>query len=243
MLNQPYRRIQDIAQKLNGKKLQVEMHADPYTDTANIRSIDTGLNGQWKYSPLFCQPIAETYMVLTGSRRSDYILAEEKTNTKHNPRVTVWHHVWEKNQNGEYRMQLVDYELHRGTCPHAGGCKLWSLENWRPYKSYGGVYVSRHLQDTMYRGKNVYKVGDIRIGDGSDSYGDFVIDYIFKDEEHPIQMYVYRSSKRFRKHYKLWGLDPYGNEFYSDKNGRLYFFDHEIRKMFDISLHESDVLK
>lgn len=106
------------------KETRVQMNAQPYSDMRKITSIDTGLKGQWKYSPRFNQPLQDTYIGLTGSRSKDNKFAEANVNVVHIPRVNVWHHVWEKNQNGEYRMQLVDYDLHKGSIPHAGGWKL-----------------------------------------------------------------------------------------------------------------------
>lgn len=239
MLNRPNKHILYTVKKFASKKPQVQMHAHPYPDTAKISSIYTGLSKQWKYSPLFIYPISETYVELTGSRKKDYILAESKTNTKHIPGLTVWHHVWEKKPNGEYRMQLVDISLHQATCPHAGGCKLWSIENNKKYKSHGGVYVSDHLNGCKYCGKMVYKSGEIRIGQENPPYYDFAIDYIFEHEQN-----VCRLGKRFssKKKFTVWGLDPYGNTFFADTRGDLYFFDHENGWLVNVQLNESEIL-
>lgn len=238
------KRIRYTTQSAMNGRPQLQMHANPYTDTTKIISIDTGRSRQWKYSPLFLQPISETYVVLTGSRKKDYKLAEANTNTIHCPGLTVWHHVWEKNSNGEYRMQLVDSALHTATCPHAGGCKLWSIENNKKYKSHGGVYVSDHLQGRQYGEKAVYRFGDIRMGQSNDPYGDYIIDYIFEPDKNMKKQLVCRIGNYFvrKKQYHLWGLDPYGNTFFSDISGNLFFFDHELGLFIDIQLNESAIL-
>lgn len=244
MLKRPNKLILYTVKKIDSNKPQVQMHTHPYTDTAKICSIDTCLSKQWKYSPLFIQPISETYIVLTGSRKKDYILAEAKTNTKHIPGLTVWHHVWEKNSNDEYRMQLVDFFLHQVMCPHAGGCKLWSIEKKKNYKSHGGVYVSDHLNGCRYCKKVVYKSGEIRIGQANAPYHEFIIDYIFEHEKSLSEQYVYRLRNRIgsKKQLTMWGLDPYGNTFFSDTRGDLYFFDHETGRLVDVQLNESEIL-
>jgi hypothetical protein len=83
----------------------------PYTDP-DIKSVFTGLNGRFKYSPIFTNCLADTMVELTGHRSKDYVIAEAQTGKKHTPGVTVWHHVWEK-QDGKYRMQLVSFEEHK----------------------------------------------------------------------------------------------------------------------------------
>ena len=238
------KRIRYTTQSTMYGRPRIQMHAKPYTDTTKIISIDTGRSRQWKYSPLFLQPISETYVALTGSRRKDYRLAEANTNTIHCPGSTVWHHVWEKNSNGEYRMQLVDSALHTATCPHVGGCKLWSIENNKKYKSHGGVYVSDHLQGRQYCEKSVYRSGEIRLGQSNDPYGDYIIDYIFEAKKNANEQHVCRVGNRIgrKKQYYLWGLDPYGNTFFSDKSGNLIFFDHELGRFIDIELNESAIL-
>lgn len=107
---------------------------NPYTDP-DIKSVFTGLNGRFKYSPIFTNCLADTMVELTGHRSKDYVIAEAQTGKKHTPGVTVWHHVWEK-QDGKYRMQLVSFEEHKKTCPHAGGCKLWLLNSTENHVSY-----------------------------------------------------------------------------------------------------------
>ena len=79
----------------------------PY-DNPNIDSIVTGLQGKFAYSPKFRKPIAETSIVLTGYRRKDYCEAEQVTNEIHQPKKTVWHHVWEE-KNGEYTTHRIYY--------------------------------------------------------------------------------------------------------------------------------------
>ena len=244
MLNRTRKTAHIGIKKVTAVKPRLWMSTHPYRDT-KIRSIDTGLKKQWKYSPLFSQPIVDTYVTLTGSRKKDYTLAEAKSNVRHTPKMNVWHHVWEKNQNGEFRMQLVDFDLHKKSCPHAGGCKLWSIENGKTYKSQGNVYVGNHLRGQVYRGKKVWKVGDIRVGQEDGPYGDFVIDYIFAEEldNSGQKIHRFRSAFQSKKRFRLWGLDPYGNVFYSDMKRNLYFYDHETGKLINIGVNESEIIK
>lgn len=103
-------------------------------ENLNITSAYTGLDGVFRFSPIFHNCIADTMVELTGYRSKDYCIAEAQTGKKHTPKVTVWHHAWEE-KGGKYRMQLVDFEEHKKTCPHAGGCKLW-LQNTKRKSKY-----------------------------------------------------------------------------------------------------------
>lgn len=227
------------------RMFSVEMHAHPYVNTTEIETIDTLLKHQWRYSPLFRHPYADTDIALTGSRRDDYKLAEAVAGVKHIPGSTVWHHAWRKDKFGKYKMQLVDYSIHQKTCPHAGGCKLWTIENNKIYRSCGDVYVNKSMLGKNIMSKTVYKVGEIRTGITSRTYEDFIIDHIFNyhNSTHTLRMGVSCSSRVRRKFSRVWGLDPYGNLFLSDDRGQLYFFDHETGKLISISINESEIAK
>lgn len=114
--------------------------ANPYTDI-DIISINTGLSGQWKYSPKFrgAKLIASAVIRLTGKRRLDYTLAERITNAFHFPRHTVWHHVYDYNDPsvgaGNCTMQLVSWNDHLATLPHTGGCCQYAVFNRCQYKA------------------------------------------------------------------------------------------------------------
>lgn len=43
---------------------EIVMHAKPYQNVAEIETIDTNLNGCWKYSPLFKHPYPDDYISL-----------------------------------------------------------------------------------------------------------------------------------------------------------------------------------
>lgn len=222
------------------------MQAHPYADTEEIETIDTGLAKQWKFSPLFKNPLAETDIRLTGSRIKDYKLAELNAGQTHIPGVTVWHHAWRKDRFGNYRMQLVSFSAHQKTCPHAGGCKLWTIEHHKIYKAQGPVHVSEALSAKTIAGKKIYRTGTIRNGVNSSSYSDYFIDYIF-EEENPLHIETKICKGSFHKREplasRIWGLDPYGNLFLSNDNGQLFFYDHETRKLFFLAIDEGKILK
>jgi hypothetical protein len=226
------------------RMVSLEMHAHPYVNTAEIETIDTHLKHQWRYSPLFIHPYADTDIFLTGSRRNDYKLAEATTGVKHIPGSTVWHHAWMKDKLGKYKMQLVNCSKHQKTCPHAGGCKLWTIENKKVYRSNGNVYVNEGILGKTIRSKTVYRVGEIRTGKMTQQYEDYIIDFIFNHNRiHTLRMDASSNSNLPTKSVGLWGLDSYGNLFLVDARGQLYFFDHETGKLTYISLNESDIIK
>ena len=113
--------------------------ANPY-NAQGIIDIYTGLPRQWAYSPKFTgtKLIASAAVQLTGRRRQDYAAAEAATGVVHNPRRTVWHHVYDYNDPalgiGNCTMQLVTWADHLDTLPHAGGCKLYTAVNGGRYK-------------------------------------------------------------------------------------------------------------
>ncbi len=226
-----------------------EMHAHQYEDTAEIESIDTGLKRQWRYSPLFKNPLANADIKLTGSRRKDYKLAEADSGLVHVPGNTVWHHTWKKDASGKCRMQLVDSTLHIKTCPHAGGCRRWEIEHnirYKAYKSYGGIYVNENLLGNTIMGNTVYAVGEVYAGTSTESYTDFVIDYIFNSST-PVPHWALRRNLHNRsiakKPIKVWGLDPYGNLFLAGAKGKLYFLDLENGSLISLGINESSILR
>ena len=197
--------IRDISKKVNRGRYA---WAKPYNDL-NIKNVDTGLGKGFKYSPIFIKCFAETMIELTGYRSKDYVIAEKKTQTKHIPKVTVWHHAWAE-KDGKYLMPLVDFEEHKKTCPHAGGCKLWLLNTKKRSK-----YLSnKKMQDYG-------KVGD---------YSDIPLFYSVDDTERDFFQKDYVSKRTLstvkRKKARLCGVDMYGNLLYKN-NKNIYFWDHE----------------
>ena len=212
---------------------------------------DTNLNGCWKYSPLFKHPYADDYISLTGKRQKDYREIEKITNSKHIPGKSVWHHVWEE-KYGKYRMRLVDLSLHQKTCPHAGGCKKWSLCNGKSYKNRNAYACGVEL----YIGEQPKKVGvdDKIVKDhrrfincrprGMQPYMDLELDYVFITPSEyewrctptrnnttlsrTQRSYMKGIKKTNRTTFRAFGLDPYGNVFEVDKRGRVAFYDHEV---------------
>ena len=195
---------------MNGATLRCVVRAQcwakPYEEKIpGIISVLTGLDKQFRYSPIFENCLADTMVELTGYRRKDYVIAEKQTGVKHIPCKTVWHHVWEE-KDGKYRMQLVDFKEHQRTIPHAGGCKLWILKTKIKKR-----YVRFHNGDEE-------DYSDIPMFYPIDNRCSFLIR----------GGYVSRRTvaKIKRKHAKLIGVDMYGNLFY--ENGkRKYFWDHE----------------
>lgn len=186
-------------------KRQTTTWAKPYNDPNIINAI-TGLGGNFEYSPIFMKCATDTWVELTGYRRKDYIIAEDQTGKKHQPKVTVWHHAWDE-KDGKYRMQLVDFVEHKKTCPHAGGCKLW-------------------LTNTEKRSKYASSKQKENYG----NYSDLSPFYPIESAEINFYQKGYVSKKTMtavkRKKAKLCGVDVYGNLLY--KNCRnIYFWDHE----------------
>ena len=197
--------IRDISKKVNRGRYA---WAKPYNDP-NIKNVDTGLGKGFKYSPIFIKCFAETMIELTGYRSKDYVIAEKKTQTKHIPKVTVWHHAWDE-KDGKYLMQLVDFNEHKKTCPHAGGCKLWLLNTKKRSK-----YLSN---------KKMQDYG--KVGDNSD----IPLFYSVDDTERDFFQNGYVSKRTLstvrRKKARLCGVDMYGNLLYKN-NKNIYFWDHE----------------
>lgn len=197
--------IRGISKKVNRGRYA---WAKPYNDS-NIKNVDTGLGKGFKYSPIFIKCFAETMIELTGYRSKDYVIAEKKTQTKHIPKVTVWHHAWDE-KDGKYLMQLVDFEEHKKTCPHAGGCKLW-LQNTKKklrYSSYNAIHSSKNSGD----------------------YSDLPSFYSVESTESDFYQKGYVSKRTLsvigKKKAQLVGVDMYGNLLYKNAKN-LYFWDHE----------------
>ena len=62
---------QRIIMKAN---IAVYAWANPYNNS-NVINVSTGLSGNFRYSPIFKECIADTMVKLTGYRRQDYIIA------------------------------------------------------------------------------------------------------------------------------------------------------------------------
>lgn len=187
------------------KNGEIYAWAKPY-DNPDIEDVCTGLDRQFKYSPIFKHPLADTMVELTGYRKKDYVIAEKQVGKTHTPRVTVWHHAWHE-KDGLYRMQLVDFEVHKKTCPHAGGCKLWILNTKRKSKYKSCV-----------RSKNE---GD---------YSDITLFYRIEASKRNYYQRGYVGKRTIssikRKRLTLVGIDVYGNLLYESRRG-AYFWDHE----------------
>ena len=194
----------------NNKKYSIYAWNRPY-DNPNIQTVYTGLKGIFKTSPIFGDCVADIRIELTGYRKQDYKKAEKAAGIKHIPKVTVWHHAWDE-IDGQYRMQLVDFAEHKQTCPHAGGCKLWSIKNKRPYRNAITYVKAGNYTDISC----IYPINEI-------------------EKNYFQQGYV---SKRIlaiirRKRASLIGMDVYGNLIY--KKGKMrYFWDHEQDLLFPI---------
>lgn len=192
--------------------LKADVHAEawarPYANP-DIIDVYTGLGKGFKYSPIFKKCIAETMVKLTGYREKDYVIAELQTGKKHTPKVSVWHHAWDE-KKGLYRMQLVDFSVHKKTCPHAGGCKLWLLNN--------------------QKGKNAMYRANGRLKGNVDCYLDVPHFYSIESNERNYFQKGYVSKKTLslvkRKGICLVGVDMYGNLIYQNDKS-TYFWDHE----------------
>ena len=177
--------------------------AKPY-DRNTASSIDTGLKGNFKYSPFFVNDhvIASTIITLTGSRRKDYIIAEKLTGIIHKPGETVWHHTWPVNKDDQCLMQLVAVRTHQKSFPHAGGCRNWQSKMNRRY-------VSATVSATK------------------DNYEDYELDFKFNNSRIKYRYNKGLRSKMYRKNLKIFGLDAYGNIYFKNSRGLLYVWDHE----------------
>jgi hypothetical protein len=115
-------------------------HKYPYL-IADAASVPTGKSGIFAYSPDFSNAkpynncLKNCSIVMTGSRRRDYLAAE--TLTRRRNRGETWHHVFPQSRqlyhdaNGYHcEMQLVSTQLHQKCCPHLGAVSLYPL----PYR-------------------------------------------------------------------------------------------------------------
>lgn len=236
------------------KRNYFEAKATPYEDVSEVQSIDTALDKQWRYSPKFLHPKAETKVVLTGYRSRDYVLAENECGVIHIPMQTVWHHVWEKDNSGKYTMQLVDFSIHQKHCPHAGGCKMWLLAHGGKYKKYNkfNIYLNDKLLNTKIMigrtMRTIRKSGWIK-EDQQNDYSDIIIDGIFSDEELSETKSFGRSrckgNRKGRSRQNVWtpfGCYPYGNLIYKNRAGKLFFFNHENANLVDMDLNVQELL-
>ena len=220
------------------------MWARPYDVLEDVDSIHTGLGKQFEYSPSFRNNITSVFVYLTGKRKDDYRLAETKAGIVHSPGETVWHHVWRTNVKGEYEMQLVDYQLHQKTCPHAGGVKLWSMRqgNIKRYTNRNSniIISDRNYGKKLYN-KTINRTGYIRAMTRLKETDDYVIDYIFDNDAHPSVKNCKALAHKKKAGFKLWGIDPYGNWFLKNRKGKIYFLNHETLEIESLDLRIGDL--
>ncbi len=188
----------------HGAYVWAKMYDDP-----KIKTVPTGQSGNFRYSPVFLDCIVETMVKLTGYRKKDYVIAERQTGVEHIPKETVWHHAWEE-KNGEYRMQLVNFEEHKKTCPHAGGCKLWLIKTKkkRRYASYT-------------QSANQERYGE---------YFDISLFSPIEKSQAGIYLKGYVGTRSLstikKKKLELCGVDMYGNLLFKNREN-TYAWDHE----------------
>lgn len=237
--------------RLGYHRVRTTAWARPYAEP--IETIDTGRDKQWRYSPRFTTCEANVFIELTGRRSKDYKIAEMQCGKVHVPRKTVWHHVWNE-INGKYEIQLVDYRLHQSTCPHAGGCKLWLLRHTdrkryaRKERTTRNIEISmseyflsqnirlERINSTGYR-RNYYLSYRTANSQKEKDYHDIVLDYKFP-EDNSFQYRKYALNDRNSFNLRKWGLDPYGNLFYRDGKGCLYFYDHEEMSLTPLNIRD-----
>lgn len=230
----------------------------PYKQT-DVNSIATQLSGQWAYSPSFVKSklIAQTSIKLTGSRRADYLAAEKNTGKKHKARTTVWHHVYDFNQtSGFCTMQLVAWNDHVETVPHAGGCKAFAAFRGRPYRQLPPdkeapaaalnipSYSAKELDDfsvrtglTLPSGIRRFYNGEFRLNQTALNYAaqkDFYLDAVLPlwDQEGASVEGIHQLVKNHPAFSQLKGIttigvDACGNLFGTNEYGALLFYDHE----------------
>lgn len=233
--------------------------ARPYQQR-DVNSINTNLPNQWAYSPSFVNTklIVQTSIKLTGSRRADYLAAEKNTGKKHKARTTVWHHVYDFDPiSGGCTMQLVHWQDHADTVPHAGGCKAFAVSRGRPYRqlppdkeapaaacdipSYSAKELDEFsLQTGLTLSSEVRRFysGELRLNQAALNYAaqqhDFHLDAVLplRDQEGIsveaiCQILKKRPVSSQLKAVTVIGVDACGNLFYSDGSGAVGFYDHE----------------
>lgn len=231
--------------------------SNPYT-MFDVVSIPTGLGQQWAYSPFFVRTKlrVSTAIALTGRRSDDYIIAERQTNFQHVPRVTVWHHVYDYNQNtGMCTMQLVLWGDHFSTIPHAGGCSQYAKIHGGKYKAswndkqacalyHKPTYSKEEIEEFSQRTglhfseklKKFY-CGEFTLNTKALTFAaqnDFLLDAFLPlwDQEGASVESVQATLKNLpltmlQKDMYAIGTSACGDIFCADENGVIWFYDHE----------------
>ena len=240
-----------------------------------VNSIPTGLSSQWKYSPSFYgeKLLASASVSLTGSRQRDYTAAENESGKKRTPRVTVWHHVYDFNPDtGKATMQLVAWNHHQETIPHAGGFKqytegysqsnrqLLSDEDIPIIQLNAPAYSLKTLNDFSRRTglslppeiRRFYNQ-DIQLNQEAlrrAALNDFHLDAVLplSDQEGASvegmhQLLKNHPTPSLLQDHTVTGLDACGNLFCADKTGAVLFYDHETGELQTVGLSLNDLMK
>lgn len=246
--------------------------ARPYT-LPDVCSIATGRRAQWAYSPQFVNSklIISTPISLSGSRGGDYQRAETLTGLIHENRVTVWHHLYDFTPVGDRcTMQLVRYEDHVATIPHAGACVAYAEYHHVPYLSVSQkeqqipepsgvwVYSAKKLEEfcvqtglTLSPALRRFYGGDFQLS--KDALGHIAGQDCLLDCILPLQSQAGASLEQVRRDLagKLAtlaetlaiGMDACGNYFCATSNDGLLFYDHERDQAVDTGLTLQDLMK
>ena len=240
-----------------------------------VNSISTGLSSQWTYSPSFygVKLLASASVSLTGTRKKDYDAAEKESGQKHTPGVTVWHHVYDFDRStGKATMQLVAWNHHQETIPHAGGFKqynagysqsnrqLLSDEDIPIIQLNAPAYSSKALDEFSCRTglslpqeiRRFYNQ-DIQLNQEAlrrAALNDFHLDAILplQDQEGASvegmhQLLKNHPAPSLLQDHTVTGLDACGNLFCADKTGAVLFYDHETGELQTVGLSLNDLIK
>lgn len=240
-----------------------------------VASIPTGLSSQWTYSPSFYgqKLIASASVALTGSRTNDYDAAEKSSGRKHESRVTVWHHVYDYDPSTKRAtMQLVKWEHHQETIPHAGGYRQYTqgfsksnrqllTDEEIPVLALNApAYSAEALEDFSRRtGMSLppeirrFYNGDIQLNQEAlrrAALSDFHLDAVLPlwDQKGASVQGMHHLLKnhpdptRLADHTVI-GLDACGNLFCADKSGAVLFYDHEEDDLQGLDLSLNDLMK
>lgn len=240
----------------------------------NVRSIATGRPAQWAYSPKFVggKLIASTRIPLTGRRTADYRVAEARTGQVHVGGVTVWHHLYDfdPNDNDKCTMQLVRYDDHLETVPHAGGCVAYEDYYDVDYKAVPPeeqpvsvpcaveVYSVRELEDfcvrtalTLSPALRRFYGGDFQLNQtalsyiaGQDRLLDCILPLHSRDGASLEQVHRDLADKLpALAQAPAIGMDACGNYFCAAPNDGLLFYDHERNQAVDTGLTLRDLMQ
>lgn len=216
-------------------------HKRPYR--AGIDSIDTGRDDVFKYSPRFRKPELKrsTNILMQGSRKMDYVVAENATGGER-PEGTVWHHVYDYN-NGYCTMQLVDVSVHTATIPHVGAVRQYEEAHSTTYKAIrkqnkfiidGNVSIMKSI--------DVFdKIEDSLRGDDDCLLALQIGEYEISCNDDVVLGGVFDEKVKVDDNKYIWGYDVYGNMIYTNAEGMLSFEDHESCESFDLNLNVADI--